>query len=73
MRPRLCPPDFGGSISAMTDSQCHRVREHVPHVEYEDPGAPFDCPGIGDFSTAWVRPLADPFEGVDEAYENTEW
>lgn len=51
---------------------CHRTREHVPHIEYEDPGAPFDCPGVGEFETV-ITPPADPFEGIDEAYENSDW
>lgn len=42
---------------------CHRTREHAPHVEYADPGAPFDCPGVGDF-TQVIDPPTDPFAGI---------
>lgn len=55
-------------MSDPPDGQCHRIREHVPHTEYKDPGAPFACPGIGDFGIV-ITPPADPFAGLPEDEE----
>jgi hypothetical protein len=57
-----------GESSTSPELSCHRTREHAPHVEYTDPGAPFDCPGVGDF-TQVIDPPADPFAGIPDDEE----
>jgi hypothetical protein len=59
-------------IADLPEMQCHRTRDHVPHVVYTTPG-PGDpignCPGLGDMTEAAeiAHPMDDdPFAGCDD-------
>jgi hypothetical protein len=52
----------------LPEQNCHRSRDHAAHVEYKDPGAPFDCPGVGNFGVV-VQPDPDPFAGIPDDEE----
>lgn len=52
----------------LPDEDCHRTREHVPHVNYEGQTAMSYCSGVGTFGQV-TEPSADPFAGIPEDEE----
>jgi hypothetical protein len=57
--------------AGLPEMQCHRTRDHAPHVVYTHPG-PGDaigyCLGVGTFDVV-VEPPADPFAGIPDDEE----
>lgn len=57
----------------LPEKPCHRTREHVPHVDYDNYIPQHWCPGVGNlFPPDRLTSPADPFEGLDDTgYDGT--